>query len=67
MAALERDKARLHAALGRAERGKARFGHPQHGEVLRELGMKEAGGIVALNADDAQVGQRRYTVQEWSH
>ena len=67
MAALEPYEAGLHAALGRAKGGQARLGQAEHRKILCELRVQKAGGIVALDANDAQVGQGRYTVQELNH
>ena len=35
----------------------------QQRKVLRQLALQEAGGVIALHADDAEVGQGGYTVQ----
>ena len=54
---LEHLKAGQHAALGVAKGGQARLAGLHQHDVLRELALQEAGGIVALGAHHAQVGQ----------
>ena len=63
----ETHEARLHAALGRAESGQARLRIVQQDEILRQLPLEKAGGVVALDTDDAQVGQCGGAVQEMAH
>ncbi len=54
---LEADEAGLHAPLGGQERRQAGVLQAQQGEVLGQLAVQESGGVIAFDADHAQMGQ----------
>ena len=55
MRALETNKAGLHAAFGRAKSGQACVVQIKQREVIGQLAVQEAGSVIALYADDAQM------------
>jgi len=57
-AAFEADKACLYPAFGVAKSGQAGLVLAQQGEVLRQLAVEKFGGVGAVGAYNAQMGER---------
>ena len=66
-AALEANQAGLHAALGRQKCGQAGLLQAEQDKILRQLAVQKLGCVVALHADDAQMGEGGDAVKEESH
>ncbi|MNE89689.1 hypothetical protein D3C80_1871310 [compost metagenome] len=66
-AALEADETGLHSAFGRQESSQSCMLHVEQGKILCELAVQEAGGVFALHADHAKVGNGGYAMERLGH